>query len=101
VVRRALLLNGSEPRLRQLLAPAYAMGFIHAQRRRKLTSLGLITGIFALVALVKRLPYPYRAILDAGVCTGLTWGICSTVAIFLQAWSSGRAPEADPCLPDP
>ena len=24
---------------------------------------------------VKRMPYPYRAILDAGVCAGLSWGM--------------------------
>ena len=56
-------------------------------------SWGLILGIMMIVAVagasgngtsppsvlgvskVKRMPYPYRAILDAGVCAGLSWGM--------------------------
>eukprot|EP00913_Durusdinium_trenchii_P000155 g139.t1 len=35
VVRRALLLDGQQPFHRQVLAPAYAMAFFHAHKRRK------------------------------------------------------------------
>ena len=31
--------------------------------------------VLALGSKVKRMPYPYRAILDAGVCAGLSWGM--------------------------
>merc|ERR1719215_659605 len=48
VVRRALLLDGSEPCLKQLFAPAYAMSLFHAQRRRKIASYCLISGVFIL-----------------------------------------------------
>eukprot|EP00930_Biecheleria_cincta_P080660 TRINITY_DN69040_c0_g1_i1.p1 TRINITY_DN69040_c0_g1~~TRINITY_DN69040_c0_g1_i1.p1 ORF type:complete len:176 (-),score=21.64 TRINITY_DN69040_c0_g1_i1:49-576(-) len=99
VVRRAMLLDRQQPLLRQVLAPAYAMAFFHASRRRKVTSYGLILGIMAVVAVVKRLPYPYRAILDAGVCVGLSWGMCATALIYVAALRSGRAPDVDPCLP--
>merc|ERR1712048_447847 len=60
VVRRAMLLDRQQPLLRQVLAPAYAMAFFHTSRRRKVASYGLILGIMAVVAVVKRLPYPYR-----------------------------------------
>ncbi|CAE7829742.1 unnamed protein product [Symbiodinium sp. CCMP2592] len=35
VVRRALLLDRQQPVLRQVLAPAYAMAFFHANKKRK------------------------------------------------------------------
>ncbi|CAK0854755.1 unnamed protein product [Prorocentrum cordatum] len=119
VVRRALLLSGERaPRLHQVMAPAYSMAFFHAKPRRKAMSYGLVVGIFAIVALVKRLPYPWRSILDAGprptppapggrcrrgaagVCVGLSWGISATGLIFLRALRTGQAPNVDPCLPD-
>merc|ERR1719333_2126847 len=94
VVRRALLLGGDNepPRAHQVLAPAYAMAFFHAKPRRKAMSYGLIVGIFAVVSLVKKLPYPYRSILDAGVCVGLSWGLASIGIVFLNALRTGRAP---------
>ncbi|CAE8690249.1 unnamed protein product, partial [Polarella glacialis] len=98
VVRRALLLD-RQPVMHQVLGPAFAMAFFHAQRRRKVTSYVLIFGIFLIVALVKRLPYPYRAILDAGVCIGLSWGMGATAWIYVQALRTGQAPDIDPCLP--
>eukprot|EP00931_Biecheleriopsis_adriatica_P011067 TRINITY_DN112145_c0_g1_i1.p1 TRINITY_DN112145_c0_g1~~TRINITY_DN112145_c0_g1_i1.p1 ORF type:complete len:182 (+),score=21.12 TRINITY_DN112145_c0_g1_i1:38-583(+) len=100
VVRRALLLDGTQPVLRQVLAPAYAMAFFHAKCRRKVASWILICGIFFIVAVVKRLPYPYRAILDAGVVTGLSWGMCATGLLFVRSLRTGRAPDVDPCLPE-
>ena len=69
---------------------------------------------------VKKLPYPYRAILDAGVCAGLSWGMgatlgiitimhqhdikplhqhCrrgATVFIYAKSVTTGKAPEIDP-----
>jgi len=101
VVRRSLLLDMRSPAPRQLLAPAYAMAFFHATRKRKIVSWALILGIAAVVALVKRLPYPHRAILDGGVCVGLSWGMGATAAIYLRSICTGRAPNADPCLPEP
>mmetsp|Transcript_104806 Transcript_104806/g.313103 ORF Transcript_104806/g.313103 Transcript_104806/m.313103 type:complete len:184 (+) Transcript_104806:77-628(+) len=101
VVSRAFLLDTNQPPVRQVLAPLYAMAFFHAKRKRKVMSYALIFGIFAVVALVKRLPYPYRSILDGGVCIGLAWGIGSMLALFVRSLSTGRAPDVDPCLPEP
>mmetsp|Transcript_105019 Transcript_105019/g.186024 ORF Transcript_105019/g.186024 Transcript_105019/m.186024 type:complete len:190 (-) Transcript_105019:22-591(-) len=100
VVRRALLLNGKQPAMHQACAPAYAMAFFHATRRRRLVSWVLVISIIVIVALVKRLPYPYRSILDAGVCVGLTWGIGSIMLIFARSVKKGHAPDTDPCLPE-
>mmetsp|Transcript_28844 Transcript_28844/g.54065 ORF Transcript_28844/g.54065 Transcript_28844/m.54065 type:complete len:179 (-) Transcript_28844:167-703(-) len=99
VVRRALLLDGQQPVIRQVLAPAYAMAFFHAHKKRKVVSWGLIAGIMVIVAIVKKMPYPYRAILDAGVCAGLSWGMCATIYIYAKSLTTGKAPEIDPCLP--
>jgi len=50
-----------------LLAPLYSMGLIHATKKRKIVSWSVTTGVAVIVAAVKRLPYPYRNIVDAGV----------------------------------
>eukprot|EP00434_Breviolum_minutum_P015527 symbB.v1.2.013674.t1/scaffold971.1/size148033/2 len=117
VVRRALLLDGDQPFHRkvpshalyllsvevfcgQVFAPAYAMAFFHAHKKRKAVSWGLIVGIMMIVALVKRMPYPYRAILDAGVCAGLSWGMGATLFIYAKSLATGTAPDIDPCLPE-
>jgi len=94
-----LLLDRQQPVLRQVLAPAYAMAFFHANKKRKVVSWALIAGIMVIVAIVKKLPYPYRAILDAGVCAGLSWGMGATVFIYAKSVTTGKAPEIDPCLP--
>eukprot|EP00438_Fugacium_kawagutii_P018861 Skav221107 [mRNA] locus=scaffold233:37065:42226:+ [translate_table: standard] len=99
VVRRALLLDGDQPFHRKVFAPVYAMAFFHAQKKRKAVSWGLIVGIAVIVAAVKRMPYPYRAILDAGVCAGLSWGMCATLFIYAKSLRTGKAPDIDPCLP--
>jgi len=100
VVRRALLLDGDQPFHRKVFAPAYAMAFFHAHKKRKAVSWGLIVGIMMIVALVKRMPYPYRAILDAGVCAGLSWGMGATLFIYAKSLTTGKAPDIDPCLPE-
>mmetsp|Transcript_34826 Transcript_34826/g.81323 ORF Transcript_34826/g.81323 Transcript_34826/m.81323 type:complete len:213 (-) Transcript_34826:44-682(-) len=100
VVRRALLLDGRRPCIQQALAPAFAMAFFHADRRRKAVSYSLAMGIVAIVAIVKRLPYPYRSILDAGVVVGLGWGMASIGVLFAKALYTGRQPSVDPCLPE-
>lgn len=100
VVRRAFLLNNQQPPLRQVLAPAYAMALFGATEKRKRIEWGIVFAIICLVVVVKRLPYPYRSILDVGVCVGLSWGICSVLAIFAKSLRTGHAPDVDPCLPE-
>lgn len=83
---------------------------IYADGPSEAASWGLIVGIMVIVALaaiqeklndmpfvlseevmeleVKRMPYPYRAILDAGVCAGLSWGMgaCLNYTSCLVWW---------------
>lgn len=111
VVKRALTLDapadstgggGGRRRagpLRILLAGPYSMGLFHATKKRKTVSWGLTTGVLCLVQLVKRLPYPWRSIVDAGVVVGLSYGTLSICAIWARALM-GRAPAIDPALPE-
>ena len=69
--------------VRTLLAPLYCMGFFHATRRRKIASYALTAGIVILVVLVRRLPQPWRGIVDIGVVGGLAWGL---VTVYWQSF---------------
>lgn len=83
-----------------LLAPLYSMGLIHATRKRQIVSWSVTCGVAAIVAAVKRLPYPYRNIVDAGVVTGLTWGSLSIAVLYVKSWITGMPPAGDAALPD-
>ena len=63
-----------------------------------MVSWGFIVGVGTIVAVVKRLPYPYRAVIDGGVVLGLSWGATSVAVMYLRALI-GKAPTADPCMP--
>ena len=103
VVSRSLTLRplggGSGP-VRVLLAPLYSMGLFHASRRRLVVSWSVTLGVAAVVAAVKRMPYPYRNIVDAGVVVGLTWGMLSIVASYVGAVCVRGTSPCDPCLPE-
>ena len=47
------------------------MGLMHATKKRRIISWSISIGVAFIVAVVKRLPYPWRSIVDAGVVTGL------------------------------
>lgn len=85
--------------LRLLLAGPYSMGLFHATRKRKTVSWSLTAGVLCLVQMVKRLPYPWRSIVDAGVVVGLSYGTLSICVIWARA-ILGRAPSIDPALPE-
>jgi len=103
VVARSMTLKPfqSTPFHHYLLAPFYSMGLFHATKKRKIVSWGMTLGIGAIVALVKRLPYPWRNIIDGGVVVGLTWGAISIMLNYIKAvFITGVAPEGvDPALP--
>lgn len=86
--------------LRLLLAGPYSMGLFHATKKRKTVSWVLTTGVVCLVQMVKRLPYPWRSIVDAGVVVGLTYGTLSICMIWARALM-GTPPSIDPALPEP
>ena len=68
------------------------MGLIHATKKRKIVSWSVTIGVAAIVAAVKRLPYPWRNIIDAGVVVGLTWGSLSIVLNYINSWITGSPP---------
>ena len=75
------------------------MGLFHATKKRKIVSWSVTIGVAVIVAAVKRMPYPWRNIIDAGVVAGLSWGSLSILAIYLKAWIMGQRPAIDPALP--
>lgn len=82
VVARASYLSANPRILHILFAPIFCMGYIYATRRRKLLSFGLTSMIICFVLIVRMLPQPWRGIVDAGVVTGLIFGIAS-IGFFL------------------
>lgn len=101
VVSRAFSLGkegGHNSFFRGLLAPFYSMGLFHATRKRKIVSWTVSLAVVCVVAAVKRLSYPWRAIVDAGVVAGLTWGATSIGWIYAKALR-GTLPEASAELP--
>ena len=99
VVRRAMTLTrDGAAGVHRLLAPFYSMGLFHASRKRKIVSWSVSLTVFMLVGLVKRLPYPWRSIVDAGVCSGLCWGGASILVFYARALA-GHTPTADPEMP--
>lgn len=99
VVKRAFGLSSHLNPLNCILAGPYAMGLFGATKKRMIVSWSITAGVFALVKIVKRLPYPYRAIVDAGVVVGLSYGTLSIL------WQSARAflgyePDVDPQYPE-
>ncbi len=65
-----------------------------------IVSWSVSTGVALVVAAVKRLPYPWRNIVDAGVVVGLTWGSLSISIGYFKTLLTGKLPEGvDPALP--
>jgi hypothetical protein len=86
--------------LRSLLAPVFAMGFFHSNRRTKIVAFAMTFGILILVLLVHRLDQPWRGIIDAGVVLGLSWGVVSLAAAVRAALTRADY-TASPEVPGP
>jgi hypothetical protein len=99
VVKRAMTLGPHSPFHHKLFAAPYSMGLFHASKKRQIVSWTLALGIVGLVKLVKTLVFPYRAIVDAGVVVGLSWGTASIAGIYIQALR-GQVPGIDPAMPE-
>jgi hypothetical protein len=102
VVSRSLTLKPFQgsPIHHVIFGPFYSMGLFHATKRRQIISWSVSTGVLLIVAAVKRLPYPWRNIIDAGVVVGLTWGSLSILIQWIQAIFSDQKDLVDPCLPE-
>jgi len=101
VVARAQTLNpfNGSPIHHIIFAPFYAMGLFHATKKRKIVSWSVSIGVGVIVAAVKKLPYPWRNIVDAGVIVGLTWGSLSIIIEWIKAIVLGIETKMDPALP--
>lgn len=87
VVARARYLRQHSRPVLSLLAPLFCMGYIHSTRKRKIVSF-IVTGVIVLLVMLLRItPQPWRGIIDAGVVTGLTVGICSMLYFWIQVES--------------
>lgn len=99
VVSRSFTMDYGSSKIHHfLLAPFYSMGLFHATKKRMIVSWSVSLGVAGIVYAVKKLPYPWRNIVDAGVVVGLTWGSVSIVLHYIKALVTGAAP-ADPALP--
>ena len=63
----------------------YCMGLIHATRRRMITSWTIVFAIALAVVVVRRLPAPWRAVVDGGVVAGLGYGVVALAIAFARA----------------
>lgn len=97
VVRRSLTLHTDQAGiLGRVLAPMYCMELFRAAPGRARASWSFISAITLVVALVKRLPPRPRAVVDAGVCTGLSFGIASLLLHYLNYVTLGIQPPEPP-----
>ncbi|WP_437274915.1 hypothetical protein WME90_27095 [Sorangium sp. So ce375] len=99
VVARALHLAEHRRPLHVALAPLYCMALFHATRRRLIATWALVAGIVALILLVRQMPPPYRAIVDAGVAFALAWGAAS-ILVCLARGLAGRPLGLSPEVPE-
>lgn len=92
VVARALYLSAHPRPLWVALAPLFCMALFHATRRRLITSWTLVVAVMTMVILVRRLPQPWRGIVDAGVVIALVWGITSVLLYSVRGWMGQPMP---------
>lgn len=90
VAARARYLRTHRNTLHAFLAPLFCMGYFHAPKRRRITSISVTAGIIVLIILVRLLAQPWRGIVDAGVVVGLAWGLISLVIFSIQALTRER-----------
>jgi len=98
VVKRSFGLAERKGFVNCLLAGPFSMGLIGATRKRTIVSWGVSIGVFSVVYVVKKLPYPWRPIVDVGVISGLTVGSLSIVFHCAKALLEGKLPDIDPCF---
>ncbi len=97
LVKRAFMLVEKPSILNYLLAGPYCMGLFGATKKRMIVSWALTIGVVGMVSVVRRLPYPYRSIVDGGVVVGLTYGVLSIFFLLVKGLF-GSVPDVDPCF---
>ncbi len=100
VAARARYLAGHAGTLEAIFAPLFLLCYFGAPRRRKITAISVTLAIIVLIVLVRRLPAPWRGIVDVGVVVGLTWGLLSLAIFTIQAfWSPTFETPPEVCYP--
>ncbi len=97
---RALYLKKNPTPVRIIFAPFFCMGFFHAAKARKITAYAVTTMVILLIILVRRLPQPWRGIIDAGVLFGLGWGLISVWIYSVKALCGKGEYTVSPETPD-
>ena len=82
-----------------LLAPLFCFGFIHITRRGRIRAIIFSIAILTLVILVRRLPQPWRGIVDTGVVAGLVVGVAALLYFVVRALRDEEFPYSGD-LPD-
>mmetsp|Transcript_7861 Transcript_7861/g.11364 ORF Transcript_7861/g.11364 Transcript_7861/m.11364 type:complete len:279 (+) Transcript_7861:115-951(+) len=101
VARSFTIQPKSSPIHHILFAPLYSMGLFHATKKRMIVSWCVTIGVATIVAAVKKMPYPWRNIVDAGVVVGLSWGTISILGGYIISLLTGIAPiGTDPAMPE-
>jgi hypothetical protein len=88
VAARARYLRDHPRFFHVLCAPFFCMGYCHAPKKRRITSISVTIGIVILVLLVRLLQQPWRGIVDQGVVAGLAWGLISLLGFSVLAFTS-------------
>lgn len=91
---RARYLYHSPRLLHVLLAPAFCMAYFYTHRHRQIAAVILTSGVLLAIGVLRFFPQPWRGIVDAGVVTGLTWGIVSLVMYTVQAFTTVSFPHS-------
>ena len=93
VVLRALSLQAETRLLPRVLAPLTCMGLIFAPWSRLRVSWFVVLAIVGVVSVVRAIPQPWRAIVDAGVVLGLGWGLVAVWVYTARALAGHSVPE--------
>jgi len=91
---RALYLFNHPSLWSGLLAPAFCMGFFRATRRPLLVAWVGTALVIGLVISLRWVPQPWRAMVDAGVVVGLSWGLLSFLQCVIVAFRRGEYPTS-------
>lgn len=76
-----------------VLAPFFAVGYFHADKRTLISRYVLTTAIVGMIIGVRFLAQPWRGLVDAGVLLGLAWGVVSILVLYVR---SLRGPDWAP-----
>lgn len=98
VAARILYLSKDANCINGMFAPFFCMGYFGTTRKRQVTAILVSSFIALLVRVVREVPQPWRAVIDAGVIVGLAWGIISLWVYIWLAFSRHHFPYS-PELP--